>query len=322
MYNKVKQDYTYELNKRFEENKEKLIESFIEYYGKEFEDRIRYIYSNTDIVYYVGQNITGLINSYNIFEYELTDQEKKILEMERCLSESSSLTDEEKDQIRYLGSNKTNNFSDEELEQVTNTVINASKTNTAKKLLWTYRGRTNRFIFLPAYIWADSSMIHEMNHNITSDALVTLESDNGERDISISGLNIDGAEDSENERIIEELINEKSAIEITEIFHSKGGTYVEDSARKNIIGESSYRKSFYLIDKFYNKFKDEIKKARISGSKNLLLETCGKENYYKLVSLINKYYNTEPTTEKINEIDEVYNSMVNYQRKVEGEERE
>lgn len=322
MYNKVKQDYTYELNKRFEENKEKLIESFIEYYGKEFEDRIRYIYSNTDIVYYVGQNITGLINSYNIFEYELTDQEKKILEMERCLSESSSLTDEEKDQIRYLGSNKTNNFSDEELEQVTNTVINASKTNTAKKLLWTYRGRTNRFIFLPAYIWADSSMIHEMNHNITSDALVTLESDNAERDISISGLNIDGAEDSENERIIEELINEKSAIEITEIFHSKGGTYVEDSARKNIIGESSYRKSFYLIDKFYNKFKDEIKKARISGSKNLLLETCGKENYYKLVSLINKYYNTEPTTEKINEIDEVYNSMVNYQRKVEGEERE
>lgn len=322
MYNKVKQDYTYELNKRFEENKEKLIESFIEYYGKEFEDRIRYIYSNTDIVYYVGQNITGLINSYNIFEYELTDQEKKILEMERCLSESSSLTDEEKDQIRYLGSNKTNNFSDEELEQVTNTVINASKTNTAKKLLWTYRGRTNRFIFLPAYIWADSSMIHEMNHNITSDALVTLESDNAERDISISGLNIDGAEDSENERIIEELINEKSAIEITEIFHSKGGTYIEDSARKNIIGESSYRKSFYLIDKFYNKFKDEIKKARISGSKNLLLETCGKENYYKLVSLINKYYNTEPTTEKINEIDEVYNSMVNYQRKVEGEERE
>lgn len=322
MYNKVKQDYTYELNKRFEENKEKLIESFIEYYGKEFEDRIRYIYSNTDIVYYVGQNITGLINSYNIFEYELTDQEKKILEMERCLSESSSLTDEEKDQIRYLGSNKTNNFSDEELEQVTNTVINASKTNTAKKLLWTYRGRTNRFIFLPAYIWADSSMIHEMNHNITSDALVTLESDNAERDISISGLNIDGAEDSENERIIEELINEKSAIEITEIFHSKGGTYVEDSARKNIIGESSYRKSFYLIDKFYNKFKDEIKKARISGSKNLLLETCGKENYYKLVSLINKYYNTEPTTEKINEIDEIYNSMVNYQRKVEGEERE
>lgn len=322
MYNKVKQDYTYELNKRFEENKEKLIESFIEYYGKEFEDRIRYIYSNTDIVYYVGQNITGLINSYNIFEYELTDQEKKILEMERCLSESSSLTDEEKDQIRYLGSNKTNNFSDEELEQVTNTVINASKTNTAKKLLWTYRGRTNRFIFLPAYIWADSSIIHEMNHNITSDALVTLESDNAERDISISGLNIDGAEDSENERIIEELINEKSAIEITEIFHSKGGTYVEDSARKNIIGESSYRKSFYLIDKFYNKFKDEIKKARISGSKNLLLETCGKENYYKLVSLINKYYNTEPTTEKINEIDEVYNSMVNYQRKVESEERE
>lgn len=322
MYNKVKQAYTYELNKRFEENKEKLIESFIEYYGKEFEDRIRYIYSNTDIVYYVGQNITGLMNSYNIFEYELTDQEKKILEMERCLSESSSLTDEEKDQIRYLGSNKTNNFSDEELEQVTNTVINASKTNTAKKLLWTYRGRTNRFIFLPAYIWADSSMIHEMNHNITSDALVTLESDNAERDISISGLNIDGSEDSENERIIEELINEKSAIEITEIFHSKGGTYVEDSARKNIIGESSYRKSFYLIDKFYNKFKDEIKKARISGSKNLLLETCGKENYYKLVSLINKYYNTEPTTEKINEIDEVYNSMVNYQRKVEGEERE
>ena len=46
MYNEVKQDYTYELNKKFEENKEKLIESFIEYYGKEFEDRIMNIYSD------------------------------------------------------------------------------------------------------------------------------------------------------------------------------------------------------------------------------------------------------------------------------------
>ena len=138
-----------ELNKKFEENKEKLVESFIEYYGKEFEDRIMSIYSDTNIVYYVGQNITGLVNTYNIFEYELTNQEKKILEIERGLSESSVLTEEEKNQIRYLGSNKTNTFTDEELEQITNTVINASKTNTPKKLLWEYRGKTNRFIFLP-----------------------------------------------------------------------------------------------------------------------------------------------------------------------------
>ena len=100
MYNKVKKGYTYELNKKFEENKEKLIESFIEYYGKEFEDRIMNIYSDTNIVYYVGQNITDLVNTYNIFEYELTDQEKKILEMERGLSESSGLTEEQKNQIR------------------------------------------------------------------------------------------------------------------------------------------------------------------------------------------------------------------------------
>ena len=115
MYNKVKKGYTYELNKKFEENKEKLIESFIEYYGKEFEDRIMNIYSDTNIVYYVGQNITDLVNTYNIFEYELTDQEKKILEMERGLSESSGLTEEQKNQIRYLGSNKINTFTDEEL---------------------------------------------------------------------------------------------------------------------------------------------------------------------------------------------------------------
>lgn len=321
MYNEVKQGYTYELNKKFEENKEKLIESFIEYYGKEFEDRIMNIYSDTNIVYYVGQNITDLVNTYNIFEYELTDQEKKILEMERGLSESSGLTEEQKNQIRYLGSNKINTFTDEELEQITNTLITVTKTNTPKKMLWRYKGKTNRFIFLPAYIWEDSMIIHEMNHNVTSDVLFIVETEDEERDISISGLNIDGTKNSENERIIEELINEKSTIEITDIFHSKGGTYVEKSERKNIIGESSYRKSFYLIDKFYNQFKDEIKNARMTGSKNLLLETCGKENYYKLVSLVNKYYNTEPTVEKINKIDKVYNSMVSYQRKVEDEER-
>ena len=142
MYNKVKKGYTYELNKKFEENKEKLIESFIEYYGKEFEDRIMNIYSDTNIVYYVGQNITDLVNTYNIFEYELTDQEKKILEMERGLSESSGLTEEQKNQIRYLGSNKINTFTDEELEQITNTLITVTKTNTPKKMLWRYKGKT------------------------------------------------------------------------------------------------------------------------------------------------------------------------------------
>ena len=319
MYNEIKKNYVYELNKRFEENKEKLIESFIEYYGKEFEDRIRYIYSDTNIIYYVGQNITDLINTYNIFEFELNNQETKVLEMEKLLLEDSNLTEEEKNKIRYLGSNKTDDFTDEELEEITNILIPKSKSNAPKKLIWFFRGKANRFIFLPAYIWSDSSVIHEMNHNLTSDELLLLESENGESHIAISGLNIDGYNSSDNERIIEELINEKSAIEITNIFHSKGGKYLEESANKDFAGESSYRKSFYLIDKFYNQFKDIIKRARITGSKNLLLETCGKENYYQLVNLINKYYNTEATPEKINEIDKVYNSMVDYQRSLEEE---
>lgn len=318
MYNEIKKNYTNKVNRRFEENKEKLIESFIEYYGKEFEYRIRQIYSDTNIIYYVGQNITSLIDTYNIFEFELNNEEKKILEMEKCLSQESKLSEEEKNSIRYLGSNKSDSFTDEELEEITNILMSRSK-NTPAKLLWFFRGKANRFIFLPAYIWADSSIIHEMNHNITSDELLLIEGENKENYVAISGLNIDGYGSSNNERIIEELINEKSAIEITNIFHSKGGTYVEESANKDFAGESPYRKSFYLIDKFYNHFKDIIKKARISGNKNLLLETCGKENYYQLVNLINKYYNTEPTPEKNNEIDKVYNSMVDYQRNLEEE---
>ena len=70
-------------------------------------------------------------------------------------------------------------------------------------MLWRYKGKTNRFIFLPAYIWEDSMIIHEMNHNVTSDVLFFVETEDEERDISICGLNIDGTKNSEIERIIE-----------------------------------------------------------------------------------------------------------------------
>lgn len=320
MYENVKQDYTNTLNKRFSDNKEKLIEAFIEYYGEEYRDRIKSIYDNTTIVYYVGQNIMNLINSYNLFAFELTPHQKELFEIEKKLS-NHTLTDEDKSEIRYIGSNKTDVFSDQELPAITSVIMNSTNSNNPLKLLWTFNGRTNRFIFLPSYIWTDSSIIHEMNHHMTSDELLLIESDSGNSHVSISGLNIDGYDSSNEERIIEELINDMSAIEITEIFHKKGGTYVEENINKAIPIESDYNKNFYLVEKFYTHFKDVIKKARITGSKNLLLETCGKENYYQLVNLVNKYYNTEPTPEKIDEIDKVYNSMVNYQKKIKSEER-
>lgn len=308
----IKLDYTNILNKRFLENKDKLIESFIEYYGEKHRDRIKVIYDNTIIVYYVGQNITDLINTYNLFEFELNLQQKEMYEMEKKLA-SDILTDEEKNKIRYVGSNKTDEFTNEELSVIINTVVNTTKSNTPKKMLWIFEGKIHRFIFLPSYIWTDFSIIHEMNHQMTSDGLLLIESeDDNNSHISISGLNIDGYNSSDEERVIEELINEMSTMEITKIFHAKGGTYVEENIKGDISEESNYRKNFYLVEKFYTYFKDVIKEARISENKNLLLQTCGKGNYYKLVNLVNQYYNTGFTTKKAKEIDRVFESMVCY----------
>lgn len=63
----IKANYTNILNKRFLENKDKLIESFIEYYGEKHRDRIRSIYDNTIIVYHVGQNKISTIEITKIF---------------------------------------------------------------------------------------------------------------------------------------------------------------------------------------------------------------------------------------------------------------
>ena len=112
-----------------------------------------------------------------------------------------------------------------------------------------------------------------------------------------------------------------STIEITKIFHSKGGAYIEENINKDILGESPYRKNFYLVEKFYTYFKDVIKKARITRNKNLLLQKCGKDNYYKLVNLINKYYNTGFTLEKSQEIDKVFEEMVSYYNNIIEDER-
>ena len=235
---------------------------------------------------------------------------------------SDTLTDEEKNKIRYVGSNKTDVFSNEELSVIINTVVNTTKSNTPKKMLWTFEGKVYRFIFLPSYIWTDSSIIHEMNHQMTSDELLLIEFEDGNNShISISGLNMDGYNFSDEERIIEELINEMATIEITEIFHAKGGNYIEENIYEPILGESDYRKNFYLVEKFYKYFKNVIKETRISGNKNLLFQTCGKENYYKLVKLINQYYNTGFTPEKAEEINRVFKAMVYYYDNIKEDER-
>lgn len=102
--------------------------------------------------------------------------------------------------------------------------------------------------------------------------------------ISKVGLKV-GPEDS----IIEELINQKIAWEVYEIFFRRGGNL--DYICPN--GFEFYDRNMYLVNKFYKEFKEIIKESLITLNKNNLVERVGKENYEELVNMVNKYCSKE-----------------------------
>ena len=94
------------------------------------------------------------------------------------------------------------------------------------------------------------------------------------------------------EVIFEELINDIASEDIGKIFHNKGGDF--SPVCLNIGINHPYQRNKYLVEDFYNEFKDYIKKARITNNKNILINTIGKENYNEYVDLVHRSYEQDP----------------------------
>lgn len=149
----------------------------------------------------------------------------------------------------------------------------------------------------------ENAIIHEINHAITRDEVILIMEENQTiSSVHKIGLivDVDTSYQNNNEIIIEELINDKTSQDITKIFKQKGGDLT--SFCLNIPFIYPYQENFYLIDEFYDTFKEYIKISRISDNKNALVERIGKTNYDNYENMVNSLYTKD--TSKIDKLKE------------------
>lgn len=151
-------------------------------------------------------------------------------------------------------------------------------------------------IALPAFIMDDRMFIHEMNHVVTSFIVKTFKN---KYFIEKTGFDYINTYNTRNkphskyhpELILGEIINDRSAQDITDIIHSKG-VYIYDKAHTydlNLL--EPYKELIPLIENFYQQFKELIKEARISSNANILFKYIDRDNFEIFKNFIGETYN-------------------------------
>lgn len=147
--------------------------------------------------------------------------------------------------------------------------------------------------------YTDHKIIHELNHimelTLTSIAENTYEAVCG-WDI-VDGTYNDTQKDADtiNDRkirpyeMINEIINEVIAQEISELMHNKGIIIADDKEKTSYIGCTSYERTFFIIKDFYREFKETIIKSRRNGNIQVLFDEVGKDNFEELNNLFTIY---------------------------------
>lgn len=297
LYEKLKSKYDKLIKDSLNSNKKILIESFVEYYGEEYRNTIEKKLNDIDFVFYINwESIITTIKEYipnveNPNKYEdfinfvnsKTKKESFFTKYFKSMTEKSSLPD------NIVGTTNPSIFNIPYIKFVLPKFLDSPS---ARCCCYTDESlNVNKVIFFAILCLSEKTIIHEINHAITNDIIAFNYNDEKIKErLFKSGLFTDVTGQSEkNENILEELINEKAALEITKIFKQKGGDFSSFCLNVPTLF-CPYNMNLYLIDEFYDTFKEYIKIARISENKNVLIERIGKTNYENFIKLVNSCY--------------------------------
>lgn len=296
-YEKLKEEYNQLIIESFSKNKSILIEAFVEYYGEKYRSIIEKRYNEISFAYYLDwETIDVVINEFipqaeNPKKYEIfqkfsdafRNQNSFLSKLFKRKKKDSFLPD------NYVG---TTNPSILNIEYIKNSLLRLFQSPLPVSFNYGSIRHLDRIITFQILSLTESAIIHEINHAITRDYIAyIIEDERVTSAISKTGLSIDIASQSSDEKNLEELLNEKASEEITKIFKRRGGDF--SAFCYDIPLEYAYEHNFYLVDEFYNLFKDYIKDARISDNKNTLVKRIGEDNYAAFLSLINSNYSTD-----------------------------
>ena len=288
--NKFVKSYDNMVKNTMKKNKQKIIESLVDYYGKEYENLIRYKYNDICFFYYIDwDTIKKIITvGLNKSKYSWTDNLINVYQQYHKVSPE----DQELNNV-FIGISDESVLENPHLRSIIERVIKGKNPYCINCSV----GTNKRLVMVSFQILTldDKTIIHEINHAITTENIAYIEKEG--KDIALlnkRGLNVCTTEQESKESILEELINEKSSEEIEMIFHQKGGSL--SPLCLNIGIRHVYKNNFYLINDFYDEFKECIKQARITNNMNSLINMVGKDNYHNYVKLVNKYYSMNPNS--------------------------
>lgn len=295
-YNELKKKYDDLIKQSLEKNKKILIESFVEYYGEEFRYIIEKRYDEITFIYYIDWSMIDFV--INNFIPQVNDKAKyaDFINFSNCRKKSllSKI---------FKSQKKQNNLPDNLIGMTNPSIVNDDYIVTwlfaslrkSNPRSFNYRSGENieRLVCFQILTLSEDVIIHEINHAITHDDIAYISEDNALiAPVSKAGLSIKVNYQHKDEKIIEELLNEKESVEIEKIFKSKGGDFSDFCLNIPLI-VSIYKYNFYLIDDFYTHFKKYIKIARIGNDKNTLISRVEKKEYEEFVKLVNKYYTVD-----------------------------
>lgn len=136
------------------------------------------------------------------------------------------------------------------------------------------------FVLFPIIMCNDKNLIHEIEHSIVYDILF----DKYNNITFKSGLFLGKIE----EKVIEELINERSAIDICSLFHNIGGNILDSNMTIKLY--NTYNNYLPLIENFYIKYLDILKAVRISNNYSLLFKYINRDIYEEYIKFVYKIY--------------------------------
>lgn len=277
---KIKKHYDQIIKKTLADNKEILIDSFVEYYGEEYRQIIEERYEKIIFVYYINWDIIKkVLSNVDFYKKERAKYREieKVYEANKLVERMiNHLKKEDKRLLNLVGKSK-----DVELDENILQIFSNSSLVTAGR-------KDDIFVVFHMLIFSEEAIIHEISHALMRQNYADLYTDEGTFKMTFAKF---GAEIYESEKLFEELINDKSSKEITKIFKRRGGDLT--SFCFDVPLRYYYKENFYLVDEFYEEFKELLKAPRITLNKNGLVKRIGEDNYKEYCKLIKDYYSTD-----------------------------
>ena len=295
MENEFTKKYESYLKEGLEKAKPLLLGCLIEYYGEPYREIITSRFNNTEFIFYAFDR-KGVLPIRKTRKEEVSKSYKDICkEFEYIVKDVRGKNRQTgKDSLR--AKNRII-YSTRNVETLPESFLkNINEMVFLRKTVCEYGTCINEeytnFVFIPLFFANDEALIHEIIHAIMSQIIGIASKEFLLTDeITKVGLSVKG---DDCDQYLEECITQIEASKICQSFKNKGGYFLDKTYYlKNF--DCNYNFLRFMVEPFYEKFKDDIIHSRLTLNKNLIVNSCDKEFYKNYANTVNDCYKEYPT---------------------------